>query len=76
MDAPGCREVVDDEVTGFLVPIGDAAALSDKIEYLLNAPDVCRRFGAAGRRKERCWKNSMSGSVFRKTYAIYQELGI
>jgi len=73
-DAPGCRKVVDDGVNGFLVPVGDAAALSDKIEYLLKAPDVCRRFGAAGRRK--VLEEFDERMVFRKTYAVYRELGI
>jgi len=48
--------------------------LSDKIEYLLKAPDVCRRFGAAGRRK--VLEEFDERVVFRKTYAVYQELGI
>ena len=65
---------MDDGVNGFLVPIGDSAALSDKIEYLLKAPDVCRRFGAAGRRK--VLEEFDERVVFRKTYAVYQELGI
>ncbi|WP_133512492.1 glycosyltransferase family 4 protein [Candidatus Thiosymbion oneisti] len=71
-DAPGCREVVDDGVNGFLVPVGDATALSDRIEYLLNTSDVCRRFGAAGRKK--VLEEFDERIVFRKTYAVYQEL--
>ncbi len=73
-DAPGCREIVDDGVNGFLVPVGDAAALSSKIEYLLDTPDVCRRFGVAGRKK--VLEEFDERIVFRKTCAVYQELGV
>ncbi len=73
-DAPGCREIVDDGVNGFLVPVGDAVALRDKIEYLLDTPEVCRRFGAAGRRK--VLEEFDERIVFRKTYAVYRELGV
>lgn len=72
-DVPGCREIVDHGVNGFLVPVRDAAALSRRIEYLLDTPDVCRRFGAAGRKK--VLEEFDERIVFQKTYAVYQELG-
>ena len=50
-NAPGCREIVDDGVNGFLVPVKDEQSLAGKIEYLLDNPEVCQRFGAAGRQK-------------------------
>jgi len=73
-DAPGCREIVEDGLNGFLVPMRDAGALSAKIEYLLDNPEVCRRFGAAGRKK--VLEELDERIVFRETYAVYREVGL
>lgn len=35
-DAPGCRETVQDNLNGFLVPVKDVSALVDKMEILIN----------------------------------------
>lgn len=48
-DMPGCREVVDDGVNGFLVPARDSAALASSIIKLANDGDLRRRFGLASR---------------------------
>ena len=45
-DAPGCRETVIDGRNGFLVPVRDAAALADKMRYLIDNPDAATRMGA------------------------------
>jgi glycosyltransferase involved in cell wall biosynthesis len=73
-DAPGCREIVEDGVNGFLVPVKDAEALCGKIAHLLENPDVCRRFGAAGRKKVLAEFDEQM--VFRETYAVYREVGL
>lgn len=44
-------DVVEDGVTGFLVPQKDAAALADKIEVLIKNPGLRETMGAAGRKK-------------------------
>lgn len=44
-------EIVEDGVTGFLVPPNDPGALRDKIELLQRDPDLARAMGEAGRRK-------------------------
>ncbi len=44
----GIPELVDDGVSGFLVPERDADALAERIEYLVNRPDVWPAMGAAG----------------------------
>lgn len=49
-DVPGCREVVEDGVSGLLVPARDAAALTDAIRRLARDPDARARMGAAARR--------------------------
>ena len=72
-DAPGCREIVENEKNGFLVPIGDAVALAKKIEYLLDHPETCLRFGQAGR--EKVCKEFAQEIVFRRTWEVYRSLG-
>lgn len=44
-------EVVEDGVTGFVVPPNSPAALGAAIRRLLNDPDLAARMGAAGRRR-------------------------
>lgn len=44
-------EVVEDGVTGLLVPPGDPQALREKIAFLLDRPDMARTMGAAGRER-------------------------
>lgn len=73
-DAPGCREIVENEKNGFLVPVGDAVALAEKIEYLLDHPETCLRFGIAGR--EKVCKEFDQEIVFRQTWEAYRSLGI
>ncbi|HWN54063.1 MAG TPA: glycosyltransferase, partial [Methylomirabilota bacterium] len=43
-------EVIEDGVTGVLVPPRDPAALADALEALLGDPARARAMGAAGRR--------------------------
>jgi glycosyltransferase involved in cell wall biosynthesis len=46
-DVRGCRQVVDDGVTGLLVPVRDGAALARAIESLGDDADRRRRMGEA-----------------------------
>jgi glycogen(starch) synthase len=48
-DAGGLPEVVQDGVTGFVVPKGDAAALADAIDKLLLDPGLRQRMAIASR---------------------------
>jgi glycosyltransferase involved in cell wall biosynthesis len=50
-DIRGCRQVVDDGVTGLLVPPRDPIALAAAIARLASDPAMRRRLGAAARRK-------------------------
>ena len=73
-DAPGCREVVEHEKNGFLIPIADAVALAKKIEYLLDHPETCLQFGQAGR--EKVCQEFDQEIVFHQTWEVYRSLRI
>lgn len=48
-DVPGCREIVRDGQTGFLVPARNADGLAAALRRLIDDAGLRRRFGAAGR---------------------------
>ena len=50
-DVPGCREVVDPERNGLLVPVRDGAALAAALGRLAGDPGLRVRMGEAGRAK-------------------------
>jgi glycosyltransferase involved in cell wall biosynthesis len=50
-DAGGLPEVVEDGVTGFVVPKGNAEALAEAIDKLLSDPAMRERMGKAGRQR-------------------------
>jgi glycosyltransferase involved in cell wall biosynthesis len=41
----GLPEVVEDGVTGFLVPAGDVAALAERLAWVLRHPEAARDVG-------------------------------
>lgn len=45
----GCGEIIDNEVSGLLVPGGDSAALGDAIERLVSEPERLAGMGRAAR---------------------------
>lgn len=50
-DAVGCREAVDHEETGLLVPVKDAGALAQAMIRMIEDSDMRERMGKAGRKK-------------------------
>ena len=46
----GIPELVNDEISGFLVKRGDPATAAEKLDRLANDPDLRRKLGEAGRR--------------------------
>ena len=72
-DVPGCREVVSPGENGLLVPPGDAAALADAIQALLEDTELRRRLGRRGR--ERAEEEFGVERVVEQTMGIYQRLG-
>jgi glycosyltransferase involved in cell wall biosynthesis len=50
-DVGGIHEVVEDGVTGFLVPAGDVERLASALERLVGDRQLGERLGRAGRRR-------------------------
>jgi glycosyltransferase involved in cell wall biosynthesis len=50
-DVPGTRSLVVDGQTGFLVPLGDVAALADALQALRTDPELAEMLGRAGRQR-------------------------
>jgi glycosyltransferase involved in cell wall biosynthesis len=48
-DVPGCRDVIEPDVSGLLVPARDAQALADAVGRLAGDAGLRERMGAAGR---------------------------
>lgn len=69
-DTPGCRDVVQNNFNGFLIPKGDTQALIIAIENLLRAPELCAMMGARGRKVAET--NFSVKKVINETMAIYQ----
>jgi N,N'-diacetylbacillosaminyl-diphospho-undecaprenol alpha-1,3-N-acetylgalactosaminyltransferase len=50
-NAPGCKEVVDDNKNGFLVPVKDYKSLAEKIEILIDDEKLREQFAKNSRMK-------------------------
>jgi len=48
-DVPGTRDVIEDGVSGYLVPPRDEAVLAERIAFLSGRPDERRRMAATAR---------------------------
>ena len=49
-DVPGCRDAIEPDVTGMLVPVRDSEALAGAIKQLLDNTSLCAEMGRAGRK--------------------------
>jgi glycosyltransferase involved in cell wall biosynthesis len=68
----GNAEVVDDGVTGVLVPPGKAAPLTSALQRLLKDPMLRRRLGEAGR--ARAVAEFSEATMLKRTAALYREV--
>jgi len=68
----GNPEVVEEGVTGYLVPVQDNAAFVDRVARLARSPDLRRAMGEAGRR--RVQERFAIESVAERYVATYEEL--
>ncbi len=68
-DVPGCREVVTEEVNGFLVPPQDSKSLATAINKLLADPGLREKMGITNRLKaELEFANEI---IIQQTHAVY-----
>jgi len=68
----GVPELVEDEVTGFLVPPKDPDALAEALQRLITDPELRRRMGRAGRGK--ALQEFTLSRMLRKTEQVYEEV--
>ena len=73
-DMPGCRDAVEDGVSGRLVPPRDVDALGRALADLLADPAACRRMGQTGRR--RVVDGFSVQRVVQATLGVYRRCGL
>ena len=71
-DIAGCRGLVVDDKSGFLVPVKSVEHLFEAMEKLVGDPDLCERFGRRGR--EIVLAEFDEKIVIDKTLQVYKEL--
>ncbi len=71
-DVPGCREIVQHNVNGLLVPARNAHALAAALHRLIADPVLCARLAAAGRRVVEA--EFSLPRIIAETLAVYSEL--
>lgn len=71
-DVPGCRDAIRENLTGLVVPVKDAQALSQAILELLNNPQKAQAMGKAGRKLAE--EKFDVREVVRQHLAIYNSL--
>jgi glycosyltransferase involved in cell wall biosynthesis len=69
----GAREIIDDEQTGRLVPVGDADALANAIVQMLSDPKQGERLSENARRVVR--ERFSLGRMVAATEQVYREIG-
>lgn len=48
-DVPGCRDAIEQDITGLLVPVNNVEALAGALQRLIESPALRQSMGAAGR---------------------------
>lgn len=71
-DVPGCREVVINQVNGFLVPLKDKDAMIKAIETLMEDRELCSQMGKKGR--ELVIKEFSQEQIAAETIAVWKEI--
>ena len=69
-DNRGHRELIRDGENGFLVPLGDEAALADRILEMLCDPSLAKRMGQQGLAMGQAYTDE---AVYRELEAFYFE---
>lgn len=71
-DVPGCRDVVVEGDTGYLVPPRDVEKLAEALAKLIRNPDLRARMGARGR--ARVIERFTARSSIERTLRVHEEL--
>ena len=71
-DVAGCREVVNDGLNGFLVPLKNKDAMINAIETLLENHELCSQMGKKGR--ELVLNNFSQEQIAAETMAVWKEV--
>jgi len=71
-DVPGCRDAIEPDVTGVLVPVKSAPSLADALQALIEEPERRMRMGKAGR--ELAERAFSIDRIVEQHLAIYKEL--
>ena len=71
-DVPGVAELVIADETGYLIPVGDRAALARHTQRLLNDAELATRLGTAGR--ERMQREFGVDAMVGRYVELYREL--
>lgn len=71
-DVPGCREIVEHNVNGLLVPFKNTEALIDAIEFLLKNKSVRQKMGQEGRLK--VMRNFTQEHIAAQTMQVWEEV--
>jgi len=67
-DHPGCRDAIEENVTGLLVPINDAVSLADAIEFLIKNPVRRKEMAMEGRK--------LAEQEFKIEHVVMRHIGI
>lgn len=78
-DIPGCRDVIEEGVNGYLIPTNDHYALAKALERLVNDPKLRQKMGLAGRKLmldkfSKHKVNAATFEVYQRTLASSEEL--
>lgn len=68
----GCKDVVDDGVNGFLIPVRNSEALAEKLRLLIENKELRIKMGKASR--ERAEREFALEKVVKKHLEIYNRI--
>ncbi len=71
-DSGGSPELIEDGISGLIVPSGNARAIAEAVEYFLVNPDARRQVGRNAR--ERIGSHFRIEKTIEETYRLYQQL--